>query len=355
MPLIELIPKTYVPAFSIRANYLPLSPIQAAAILDISVTLQLDPPNQFSFRINDPALALIDQDDGTFTEGSRIEIALGYVGTTQQVIVGEIAALDADFPSSGAATLDVQGFDLLHRLTRGTCYRTFSGSSPDTGMADSDIVSQIAREMKLTPSVDKTGTSTKPRVQVNETSLTFIERLAGAQGFYTWVDGETLYFKQSRPPANKVLLEWHKNLLSFSPRLSITGQVNAVEVRGRDQNQQQAFCVQVERTDSGDLSTSGAQQVSQGSGGQSQITITDAPVYSASEAEAYAESFLSNQQQTLITGNGTAVGNTDIQVGTLLTLRGIGRRFNRTYMTKQVKHTFSGSGFQTSFEVQMTS
>jgi phage protein D len=322
--------------------------------MDISVTLQLDPPNQFSFRINDPTLALIDREQGIFAEGSRIEISLGYVGNTQKIIVGEIAALDADFSSGGATTIEVQGFDLLHRLTRGTCYRTFDGPSPDTGIADSDIVMQIASEMNLTPSVDKTPARTEPRVQINETNLAFLERLTGPDGYYLWVDGDTLYFKQSRLPVDKIPLEWHKNLLSFSPRLSTTGQVNVVEVRGWDPGPQQAFSGQAQRSDSSYLSRTGTQQLSQGSGGQSQIIITDASVSSASEAEAFAESFLSNQQQTLITGSGATVGNTAIQVGTYLILSGIGR-FNGTYMTKQVRHTFSSSGFQTSFEVQMTS
>jgi phage protein D len=331
-----------------------LSPIQAGAIVDISVTQLLDPPNQFRFRVNDPALAFIDQNVGTFTEGSRVEIALGYVGSTQSVMIGEIAALQASFPGSGPASLEVQGFDLLHRLTRGTCYRKFDGPSPDTGMADSDIVRTIASEMNLTPAVDVTPQRTEPRVQRNETNYAFLERLAGADGYYFWVDGDTLYFKQARPPAKTVQLEWHKNLLSFTPRLSTTGQVNVVEVRGWDTKQKQAFSVQAQRSDSSALSASGTQQLTQGSGGQSQIVLTDAPVNSATEAQAFAESYLSNQQQTMVTGSGTATGNTDIQVGTLLTLSGVGR-FSGTYTTRQATHKFGSSGYQTSFEVQMTS
>lgn len=354
MALIELIPQTYVPDFSMKVNYMPLTPVQAGAIMDISVTLQLDPPNQFRFQVNDPKLELLDQTEGTFTEGSRVEIALGYVGSTQTVIVGEIAALQADFPSSGPATVEVQGFDLLHRMTRGTCYRKFDGPSPDSGMADSDIATQIAGEMGLTPSVDVTPPRTDPRVQNNITNYEFLQALAGADGYYFWVDGETLYFKQVRPPANTVQLEWQKNLLSFSPRLSTVGQVNGVEVRGWDPVQKQAFSVQAQRSDSSDLSSSGVEQLSQGSGGQSMIVITDAQVDSASEAQAYADSFLLNQQQTLITGDGAAVGNTDIQVGTLLALTGVGR-FSGTYTAKQVTHTFGPGGFQTTFEVQMTS
>lgn len=347
-------PQNYVPAFSMQVNYMPLSPDQAGSVMEISVTQQLDPPNQFRFRLNDPTLALIDPDDGTFTEGSRVEIAMGYVGNVQTVIVGEIAALAADFPNSGPATVEVQGFDLLHRLTRGTCYRKFDGPSADSGLADSDIVSQIAGEMNLSPNVDPTPPRVRPRVQNNITNYAFLEEMAGADGYYFWVDGDTLYFKQERPAPKTVELEWQKNLLSISFRLSTVGQVNTVEVRGWDPSQKQAFSAQAQRSDTGDLSSTGIEQLSLGSGGDSEILITDAPVDSADEASDYADSFLLNQQQTLITGHGTATGNTDIQVGSLLTLSGVGR-FDGTYTARQVTHTFGASGYQTSFEVQMTS
>ena len=107
-------------------------------------------PNSFSFRLNDPKLALIDEKKGPFTEGTRVEINLGFVGKTRKMIVGEISALTADLPSSGPATVEVQGFDLFHGLTRGTVYRQFGGdSSPDSGLRDSEIVSRIAAEMQL--------------------------------------------------------------------------------------------------------------------------------------------------------------------------------------------------------------
>ena len=354
MPLIELIPQTFVPAFAMKVGYAPLSPVEAGSIVDISVGLELDPPNHFQFRVNDPTLAFINQAAGRFTEGSRVEVALGYVGSTQTVMTGEISALRADFPASGPAVLEVQGYDLLHRLTRGTCYRKFDGPSPDSGLADSDIVTQIAGEMSLTPAVDVTPPRTEARVQRNESNLAFAERLAGADGYFLWVDGDTLYFKQARPPAKTVQLQWGRNLLSFSPRLSLAGQVSSVEVRGWDQKQKQSFSVQSQRSDLGGLSASGSQQISQGSGGQSQLIITDAPVNSATEAQAFASSYLLNQQQTMITGRGTATGNTDIQVGSLLVLSGIGR-FNGTYTARQVTHNFGKSGFQTTFEVQATS
>ena len=139
----------YVPTFEMTVGDRKLETSLAKSIMEITVTEHLTGPNSFSFRLNDPKLALIDEKKGPFTEGTRVEIDLGFVGNTRKMIVGEISALTADLPSSGPATVEVQGFDLFHGLTRGTVYRQFGGESPDSGLRDSEIVSQIASEMQL--------------------------------------------------------------------------------------------------------------------------------------------------------------------------------------------------------------
>ena len=353
MPLLQLLPDIYVPTFEMAVNRVPLPPPIAKTVLEVSVTERLDPPNQFSFRLNDPELKLIDARAGPFTEGSRVEISIGFVGHTRKLLTGEISVLTADFPSGGPATLQVDGFDLLHRLTRGTFYRTFEGPTPDSGLPDSEIVAQVAAEMQLVPSVDPTAPRKEPRVQHHTTNLGFLEELAEADGFYLWVDGDTLYFKRQRPAPNTIRLEWGKTLQSFSPRLSTAGQVNAIEVRGWDPVQKQTFSARAERSAArtAGLAATGQQQLAQGAGGRSELVIADAPVSSAQEAQAYAEAVLALQEQTFVTGNGTSVGQPDMRVGTLLELSGIGR-FSGTYVVEQATHSVGAGGYQTTFQVR---
>jgi phage protein D len=346
MPISQLLPDIYVPTFEIVVNGLPLSPLFARKIIQVSVTESLEPPNQFSFQLHAPTLELINIQDGALTEGSRVDLHIGYVGNTQKMITGEIAALTADFSSDGPATLQVDGFDLLHRLTRGTFYRTFEE------LPDSEIVSRIASEMDLTPSVALTPRRTESRVQYYTTNLHFLTELAQANGYFLWVEDENLHFKPERPAPNTIQLEWGKTLTSFSTRLSTAGQVNVVEVRWWDPKQKQSFSVRVERSSAATatLAPTGQQQIARGAGGRSEKVITDAPVTSAKQALAYAEAALSGQEQTVITGHGTSVGHPGIRVGTMLELSGLGR-FDRSYIVTEVTHTVSESGYQTSFQV----
>jgi len=355
MPLLSLLPDIFVPTFELTLNHAPLPPPIAKQIFDIGVMLHLSPPDSFTFRLNDPTLNLVAATGGLFTEGSRVELSLGFVGNAKRLLVGEISALAADFPADGPISIQVQGFDLLHRLTRGTVYRTFEGPTPGSGLPDSQIVTQIAAEMQLVPSVDTTAARTEPRTQNNVTNLAFLGELTNANGFFCWVDGETLFFKKERPAPTTIKLERGKTLLSFSPRLSTAGQVKTVTVRGWDPIQKQSFSVQVQRSGGGTaLAATGQQQLAQGTGGKSELVVTDAQVASAQEAQAYGEALLAMQQQTVITGRGSCIGNSELIVGSLLEVTGVGR-FAGTYVVEQATHTLNASGYQTSFEVRSQS
>ncbi len=354
MALFQLLPDIFVPTFEIKVDGSPLKEDVAKSVLEVSVTEHLGPPSQFSFRLNDPKMDFVKQQSGLFTEGKRVEISIGYVGKTRAMIVGEISALSADFPNSGPVTLLVEGFDLLHRLTRGTIYRTFGWDNPDQGMPHKEIVSTIVeKEAKLKLSVDPKLTRTEPVVQDHKTNLAFLEELAESDGYFLWIDGETVHFESKPPDLKSVSLEWGKTLMSFSPRLSTAGQVNAVEVRGWDPNQKQEVSARVESSGGATaaLASTGKQQIAQGTGGKSERVIEDVRITSAQAARDLAEKILLEQQQSLITGNGTSVGEPDIRMGTILELSGIGR-FEGEYRVEQVTHTVGEGGYQTSFQVK---
>jgi phage protein D/phage baseplate assembly protein gpV len=344
------LPDVYVPAFEIKVGGRKLESSIAKSIMEITVTEHLSGPSSFSFRLNDPEFELIDEETGPFTEGTRIEIHLGFVGKTRKMIVGEISALSADLPSSGPAVLEVQGFDLLHLLSRGTVYRQFGGESPGSGLPDSEIVSQVAAEMQLQPIVKKTEKRVSPRIQNNETNLDFLQRLAQLNGYVLNGDSDSIYFGPART-RETIPLEWRKNLVNFSPRLSTAGLVNEVIVRSWDPIRKQPILVSLTRDSANTvaLSPAGLKQVSKGSGGRSQRVI-DVAVSTFLEAKAIAESTLQNQQVTAIAGSGTCLGDPAIRAGGKLELSGIGR-FTGSYFVTRVTHTMGEGGYFTSFEV----
>jgi phage protein D len=348
MSSIQLLPDIYVPTFDMKVERRALNPAIAKTILDISVTEHLSPPSQFQFQLNDPQLELIKPEDGLFKEGTRVEISLGFVGNTRRMMDGEISALTANFPNSGPATLQVEGFDLMHRLTRGTIYRPFGL------IADSQIVTRIAKEDgHLSASVDPTPPRTEPRFQKHKTNLDFLEELADENNYFLWIDGDTLYFKKEQPAPNTVKLERGKTLMSFSPRLSTAGQVNAVEVRGWNPKKGESVSARAKRSGAAVqvLAPTGRQQIAQGAGGRSERVIEYARVTNFEEAKAVAEKILRDQNRTLITGNGSAAGPPGIRPGTILDLSNVGR-FDGEYVVEQVTHSIGSGGYNVSFGVK---
>ena len=351
---LQLLPDIFVPTFAMKVDRKPLDTQTAMLVSEINVSKSLDAPNSFSFRINDPTMALIDRQKGRFTEGTMVEIAMGYVGNTKVLITGEVTAVTADFPDDGPASFEVQGFDLAHRLQRGTIYCLWGGPGPSDAKTDSEIVSKIAQKAGLNPVVDTTGLRSRAITQSNVDDLTFIKELARLNNFFLWTDGENLHFAKQLPDSGSVKLERGKSLMSFSGRLSTAGQVMSVEVRRWAPSQKQQFSGTAQRSDISRLSANGQKQLAAGSGGKSNRLITVAAVESPQEAKTYAESIMAEQQQTLFTGHGVSVGNTELQVGATLELDGIAR-FSGSYIVQQVSHSLGAQGYQTSFEVSSKS
>jgi phage protein D len=348
----QLLPDIYVPTFdmTVAGKKLPVS--IAKSILEITVNESLSLPGHFSFRLNDPKLAYIDEEQGLFTEGTRVEISIGFVGNTRRMIVGEISGLTADFPNSGPATVTVDGFDLLHRLTRGTIYRFFGGPDPKDGKPHKDIIAGLLDEGRLKGSIDSALDSSDPKIQDNISNFDFLEQLAREDGCHLWIDGETVYFQTKPLELPNLALEWGKTLMSFSPRLTTAGQVDSVEFRKWDEAQKQSISGRASRTPvaNAPLAESGLEQISKGSGGRSERIIVDPGISDAADAKARAELYLYNQQQAQVTGHGISIGQPEMRVGTILTLRGIGR-FNGDYTATNVTHSISSNGYRTSFDV----
>jgi len=345
-----LMPDIYVPTFAMKANGELLDPLTARQIIEISVTQTLDPPMAFQFTLNDPTLKLIDPGSGVFTEGTLIEISMGFVADPQltKLVTGRVTAVGMDIPDSGPATVQVEGFDLAHGLTRGTVYKIWGGPKPTDGMADSDIVKQIvaAADVGLQADVDQTPQRDKPILQNNVSNLQFLVNLAHQNNFYLWIDEKMLHFKQTMPSAGDTLiLERGKTLISFSGRLSTAGHVESVEVRGLDAQKQPISAV-VPRADMSSLSSAGQKQLA-----GSTALIADASVNDSDQAKRYAQAVVAGQQRALYSGNGASVGNPAMQVGTQLELIGVGR-FEGIYTVQEVTHTLGASGYQTTFQVQ---
>ena len=340
-----------IPQCAIAVNNAPFPPLLTAQIQEIVITETADPPTQFTIRFVDSEQHFTGSKPPLIGEGSKVKISLGYVNQLTPLLTGEVTAITAEFPEVGALSYQVEGFDLSHRLSRGTAYRVFGKPGPEDALTDSDIVRQLAQEVGLQPVVGPTPVRAHARVQRHVTNRKMLDMLAQANNFSFWVDGEILYFQQSPRRAGSVSLAWGESLIRFNARLSTAGQVEAVVVHGWDAKQKLAFTGRASRSSgiTRFLAPSGANMVSLGANGSSERGMADTGATSQQEATQLASSVLHAQERGFLTGSGATVGTPAIRVGASLTLTKLGR-FSGAYTVTRATHTYNLNGYQTSFE-----
>lgn len=339
----------FAPAFRLWVGGMPLSPDKSLHISSISVSIQPTPPSTFTLQVSDPGHNLLNPLLSPFVEGKQVKIELGYVNHLTPLIEGEITALDVDFSEGLAASITVSGMDLSHRLSRGTTVRDFPAT-----MDVAQILRQLTAEVGLTAVVDSVEVPPAPYHQRGTTNRELINDLVKQHNLYHWVEGRTLYFKKQKRTANSLMLEFGKDLISYSASLSTVGQVNRVTVRDRNSEKGQMITGTTPPSTvlNSKLSPAGSMMVARGAGGGmgSQRVLVDTGSKSLADAQSLAKSMLRQQEQEFLTGNGSTPGNPDIRLGTRLDLRGLGR-FSGIYLVTGASHTFDSSGFKTSFQV----
>jgi uncharacterized protein len=340
-----------VPRVEIMINGRRLTTEAEMSVLAVEVSEDIDALGMFSLDLQNwdlTAQRVTMSDDAQFEPGNEVEIRFGYGNQTEVIMVGEITGLETEFVARKLPRLVVRGHDFSHRLMRGTKTRSF------TRMRDSDIVSLVARDAKLTVQASRTSETLEYVLQRNQTDLAFIRERAARIGFEILVEDRTLVFRPFKPQGRKVLtLHWW-DLLEFFPRLNTLGQVNAVEVRGWDAQQQKPAVV-------GKASDRNVMEMGKtlGSGatarefGQTTHTIIDQAPQTPQEAQAIAQGQINRTALSYITGEGACQGNPELRMGRLIELEGLGQRFGGDYYVTATTHRYAlGEGYRTEFSVR---
>jgi phage protein D len=339
------------PSFRILVDGQPLPTNIEARILFIKAESNLEILDMFEVRLYDYDLELINSDD--LAIGKPIEIKLGYQESQLTTVATcEIVSWEPEYPPGGAAYLTIRGYDKSFLLSREKKSRSF------VKMKDSDIATQIAQEMNLTPHVDAT-TEVHPYVfQRNQPNLEFLLERAQRINYEMYIEGTDFYFRHPlSDQSQQVTLKWGESLVAFSPRLSSFNQVSEVIVKGWDPKSKKEI---IGKAKSGDEHTSlgGAQtatQIAEAAHGATKTFKVDRPIHSQAEADELAKSHFNRLSMNFITGEGKALGDPAIKAGAVIELDGLGDKFSGAYYVVKATHIFSSSGYVTNFEVKKNS
>lgn len=338
----------YAPDFLVKIQGLTLESDVTRAVISLTCESSIGTASMFNLTLNNADLRFTDS--ALFDVGKNVEIYMGYAGDLHPIMLGEITAVNPTFPQSGAPVISITGYDKSHRMRHNQPSRfTFKN------LNDSAIAALIAAENLLIPIIDPSPLPPRGSVQQTGSDWALLKEMADRNFFQVFVRWDKLYFRFPRPQTEMVVLEWGKNLGSFSPRLSTSGQAGIQIIRGYDyQLAQKIVAILPAIAIDSDLdniieklgSTFVQQLVQLG-----RNVIRDQPVENYLDAAKLAKSVLMQLLQGLYEGSGNCIGIPTLRAGQMIEIKGVGKRFSGKYTLSRVTHSIDEGGYQTRFEV----
>jgi phage protein D len=315
-----------------------------------------------------PVRALNAAPDGTFDLDNKLSLAIGYAsGALEDVFVGDITGIEADFPNGGMPKMTLVAHNYLNRLSKGKYARGF-GLLPDALVA-----AILSGENLLIPAIDPTiiaasaamtalnvifsGTGTK---QKGQSDLDLMKEIAAKYDSEFWVEDSVFYFSRffkDYTPA--VTLKWGESLLDFSPRISTVGQV--IGVGAKFTLRELPFSLLVSVSWDFDLEmlmisvVPGAGAAMMKSLVGPVLSLINQPIGSPADITNSAllvAHKLRTKLNNRLTGTASAIGDPRIRAGAIVRLEGLGPDFSGDYRVASANHSIDANGYRTTFKVR---
>lgn len=337
------------PRFDVRLSGLTLAADLADQVTSLVVETDLDLAGTFALTLRNPDNLLLDS--ALLDLGRTVEIHLGYGADLKPAFLGEITAIEPSFPQDGGPTIKVAGYDKSYRMRR-----SFPKPVSYKFANDSVIAAELAALNGLVPVVDPTPGLEKQVDQAGESDMAFLKARARRRFFDVYVEWDRLHFQFPRPRTAAHVLEWGRNLSSFSPRISAAGLAGLQVVRGYNQELAQtiygaALAVDLDAANLVERLGSSALDLV---GGLVRQGVLEHHVDNPLDALAVAKALLQNLLDGMYEGTGSCIGLPDLTAGDYLEVRGVGKRFGGTFRVRKVTHRIDGSGFATDFSISQS-
>lgn len=281
-----------------------------------------------------------------FKLGSEIKLSVG-MDSVEPVMSGEVTSLEPSF-GRGISTIDIRGFDRLHRLRFGKKKRTFAD------VKDSDIASTLAGDWGLSPEVEDTGTVHPSIYQNNLSDFEFLMERAKRIRYEVMADDKKLIFRKPREnDAASLTLEYRVGIDEFSCRLGTRYEGSEVVVQGWDFMKKEVISAKAKEGNeiSKMSATETGAKMAESAFGSSSSAVVGEYIVDASDAEKLAVARYNAHLVGAVTGEGKCAGIPGLRAGKNIEIKGIGR-FSGIYYVTSTSHVIGSRGYDTSFKVR---
>jgi phage protein D len=286
-------------------------------------------------------------DASVLAVGNVVEIKLGYGNDLETLIIGEITGLEPEYVVDRLPSVTVRGYDRRHRLQRGRKTRTF------VAQKDSDIATVVARGAGLKAQAEDSKVIHDYVMQTNQTDLEFLQERARRIQYEVVVTDKTLQFRPVQNDKSEVMtLIVGEHLLEFYPRLSMARQIGEVNVRGWNPQEKKQILSAAQVESAGMGGKKSGPQMNEAFGPMIDV-MTMQPAMTQAEADQMAKAALNRKAMTLIEGEGSCLGRTDLRSGKVVKIADVGQRFSGKYYVTTAIHRYTAQGgYRTQFQVR---
>jgi Rhs element Vgr protein len=272
--------------------------------------------------------------DDKFKPGSTIKIQLGYHGEVDTVFEGIIIKHSIKVRQHASSLLKIEAKDKAVKLTmaRKSVYHI--------NKKDSDVIKELAGD--LSNDVDATQFSFKQLVQFDTTDWDFIVTRAEANGMFVLTDDGKLNAKKPSSSGTAVLkATYGDNIWDFEAEMDARKQVKQITSHSWDFTKQK-----VEESPPGTATFSENGNISSDQLGNvlnAEIKLQHSGHLTDDQLKDWSNAYAMRNHLLKIIGRVRIKGDASVKPGNIITLSGVGDRFNGNVFVTGVLHHYEGS------------
>lgn len=281
----------------------------------------------------DQTFSVSEQD--WFVPGNPIEIQMGSGSGENTVFSGLVTGQSIKIRSNGSSLLMIDCADAAIKMTTTPRSRYFYE------MSDSDAFEMIISGYNgLSPEIGPTGPVLQELLQFQSTDWDFILSRADVNGMFCLADGGSIWIQKpdfNQKPVTKVA--YGHNLLEFDAEMDGTTQFGSVKSSAWDYSKSEpdeADARSVSPISPGNISSADLS----GSFENSEWLLRSGAKITSEVLHNWANAKLMKHELAKIRGRAKIKGMSGVKPGSVITLEGVGDRFNGNAYVSGVKHEF---------------